>query len=377
MPVAITRPCLILCAIAGAFAIEFTLKSQATAVAAQPALNQTTPSHSTVHNVATALPDPSWAANTVTLLTITAQQGGHTLPVRSIAFSQTGNYLVTGSADKTVKIWDLSAQTLAKTLTDANQINAIAVSPDSRLVASGRLDGVVSLWDWQTGNLITRFSGHTDIVKTVAFSPDGQVLASGSGDKTIRLWDVQHKTLLREITTDQWIESLAFSSDGQTLVTTGVGRQVQLWNWRTGRLIRTLGPYVSTIYAIALSPNGEIAFSPDGSSTPTNPSSNGGQHNTIQLLNGQGRSIGRPLRGHQDYITSLAFSPSGRTLVTGSWDHTIRLWNVQTGELIRTFMENDRRILSVAFNPDGRSFAVGSGDGTIKIFMSTEFRGDR
>lgn len=329
-----------------------------------------------------ALPgrDPSWQRGTVTVLQITQAQGGHDLPVRSVAFSPDGQFFASGSTDRTIKIWNLERESLERTLTQSSdQIDSIAFSPDGQWLAGGSLDGTVRIWNWQSGQLLHTLSGHSNLVTSIAFSPDSQVLASGSGDKAIQLWDVQSGTSRRKILTEQFIEAIAFSPDGAMLASTGIGKTVDLWDWSKGKLIRSLGRYAGTIYAMAFSPDGRtIAFSPDAYAA-TGPTTGlvvpRTERNTLQLWNLEGQPINQPLRGHTDYINAIAFSPSGQTLISGSWDRTIKIWNVQTGELISNIsdiLETDRRILSIAFRPDGKAFALGSGDGTISIIISNE-----
>lgn len=151
---------------------------------------------------------PSWQPGTVIVYTIGRDAGGHSLPVRAIAFNPDGQFLASGSADKTIKIWNFRAKTLERTFPkNSAQIISVAFSPDGKFLASGSLDGTVSLWDWKKGKLIKTFPKHSDIVTCVTFSPDSQTLASSSGDKTINLWNVRTGTLRRKIVEKQWVTS--------------------------------------------------------------------------------------------------------------------------------------------------------------------------
>ena len=312
-------------------------------------------------------PAPSWQPGTITLLTIGAAQSGHSKPVRSVAFSPEGQFFASGSGDRTIKIWNLTARQLERTLPpSADEVNTVAFSPNGQLLASGALDGIVKVWDWRQGNLLQTFPRHADIVTSVVFSPDGQQVISASGDATIKVWDINSGTLQREIKTEQWITALALNPDGERLASSGL-RSVQLWDWTNGKLAQTFADPTRAVYAVALSPDGEmIAYSPDSSSI------GGSEFNTIHLKVLRRNRTAQILRGHEDYVASVAFSPDSQTLISGSWDKTVKIWNVETGEIIRSFSENSERILSVAFNPNGRSFIIGSGDGTIKVWESTE-----
>lgn len=326
--------------------------------------------------------DPTWQAGTVRYLEIPAEIGGNSRAVRSLAFTPDGQFLVSGGASRTIKIWDVKTRSLVRTLTSspAQDIITVALSSDGQTLASGSLEGSVQLWNWSTGKLLHTLSGHSDVVKSVAFSPNGQILASGSGDKMIHLWNVSDGSLSRTIATRQFIETLAFSPIDNMLASAGVERSVDLWDWTTGKLMRSLGRYPSVIYAIAFSPDGQfLAFSPDACSPGSDYCKNlpATDKNTLRLWNLQGRQIGQPLSGHTDYIDDVAFSPSGQTLISGSLDKTVKVWNVLTGAIvpstaIQENLKDNRRILAIAVRPDGKAFALGSGDGSIKIFISKE-----
>jgi WD40 repeat protein len=320
-------------------------------------------------------PDPTWKSGTVDYLEIPAEMGGNSRAVRSLAFTPDNQFLVSGGVDKTIKVWDVKGRSLVQTLrlSQAQEIGTVALSSDGQTMASGSIDGTVRLWNWKTGKLLHTLTGHSNIVTSVAFSPDGQTLASGSGDKTIRLWNVNDGSLQQTIITKQFIETLAFNPVDDMLASAGIEMSVDLWNWKTGKLIRSLGRYTGVIYAIAFSPDGQsLAFSPDA--TASNPTL---EQNTLRLWNLRGEQIGKTMSGHTDYIDAVAFSPSGQTLISGSFDKTVKVWNVQTGALIpgtaiQEYLKDDRRILAIAYRPDGKAFALGSGDGSIKIFISKE-----
>ncbi|MFQ5779914.1 MAG: WD40 repeat domain-containing protein, partial [Nitrospiria bacterium] len=107
---------------------------------------------------------------------------GHGDIIRSVAFSPDGKLLVTGSYDKTVRIWDLETGRAIFSMTHPNLVRAVAVSPDGKIVASGNYNKTADLWDVETGKR-KAVLGHSKLVRAVAFSPDGKVLASGSSDK--------------------------------------------------------------------------------------------------------------------------------------------------------------------------------------------------
>ncbi len=119
---------------------------------------------------------------------------GHSDTVWSVAYSPDGQRIVSGSGDKTIRIWDAkTGQPIGKPLTGhEDAVLLVAYSPDGQRIVSGSGDKTIRIWDANTGQPIGKpLTGHSDAVASVAYSPDGRRIVSGSVDKTIRIWDAK------------------------------------------------------------------------------------------------------------------------------------------------------------------------------------------
>ena len=253
------------------------------------------------------------AESTKLLLTLSGHNGG----VTSVAWSPDGNWLATASDDRTVRIWN-SAGDLQRTLEQKDAVQSVAWSPNSNWVAIGSRDRTASVWNAGSGHRRQTFIGHDDTVSSVAWSPDGDRLATGSWDKTARVWDVFHlgrKNLKLAGHTD-WVSSVAWTRDGRRLAT-GSGKKVRIWDARTG----------TPLSVIPDNDNGDVtslAWSPNGTRLAT------ASWDKTAKVWGPAWDKALLLSGHSGYVTSVAWSPDGNRLATGSWDNTAKVWSVGT-----------------------------------------------
>ncbi|MCA2916714.1 MAG: hypothetical protein IM445_22495, partial [Microcystis sp. M015S1] len=282
---------------------------------------------------------------------------GHDNSVLSVNFSPDGKTLVSGSDDKTIKLWNVETGKEIRTLYGHdNSVTSVNFSPDGKTLVSGSDDNTIKLWNVETGQEIRTLYGHDSYVSSVNFSPDGKTLVSGSYDKTIKLWDVETGQEIRTLYGhDNFVYSVNFSPDGKTLVSGSNDKTIKLWNVETGQEIRTFKGHDSYVYSVNFSPDGKTLVS-------------GSNDKTIKLWNVETGQEIRTLYGHDSYVWSVNFSPDGKTLVSGSNDKTIKLWNVETGQEIRTLKGHDSSVYSVNFSPDGKTLVSGSYDKTIKLW---------
>jgi eukaryotic-like serine/threonine-protein kinase len=151
------------------------------------------------------------------------------------------------------------------------------------------------------------------------------------------------------------IWAVALSADGQTLASGSEDRTIKLWNPKTGRIKKSFLGHTDTIRAIALSLDGHLLVS-------------GSSDRTIKLWNLKTEKLIRTLEGHQDTVWSVAISSSRVYLASASSDRTIKIWNIHTKQLLHTLKGHSDWVFSVAFSPDGQTLASASKDGTIKLW---------
>ncbi len=298
-----------------------------------------------------------------------------------VAFSPDGKLIASMAASGFLYLWDAKTEKLLRTIKAVGQ--CMAFSPDGRIIAtggyrvitkdgpakdgparkgivnnisitmdSGIRDGIVSLWDTQTGEHIRTLTGHAASVNSVAFSPDGIIIAAGDSltltvdgqgrNPTVRLWDARTGKLLRALKGHRYhIRSVAFSPDGKLIASGGDHSPIRLWDVNTGQQIRTFGRGAPTTRDNR--DNIEV-----GSARGTQGSRRFGVPRALYLHDG------RPFS-----VDSIAFSPDGSTLVS-SWTCKVLLWDVNRGRVLRKFKEqNSGGGPTVAvFSPDGRTIAV-------------------
>ena len=252
---------------------------------------------------------------------------GHQDSVKSVGFSPDGNYLVSGSDDNTVKLWDVKNQSLVHTFNGHQDwVLSVGFSRDGNYLVSGSLDKTVKLWDMKKQSLIHTFNGHQKAVSSVRFSPDGNYLVSGSLDKTVKLWDIENQSLVHTFNGHQdRVNSVEFSPDGNYLVSgsgsilTNSGKTVKLWDVKKQSLVHTFN-------------------------------------------------------GHQKAVNDLGFSRDGNYLVTGSSDKTVKLWDVKSQSLIHTFNGHQQELRSVGFSRDGNYLVSASNNNTVKLWRGTDWQ---
>jgi len=295
--------------------------------------------------------------NTPTNFTLVQTLTGHSGDVFSVAISQDGRTLASGSRDNTIKTWNLVTGQLIQTLSGhSDSVYSVAISQDGRTLASGSGDDTIKIWNLATGQQIRTLSGHSGRVLSVAISPDGRILASSSNDNTIKIWNLATGQQIRTLSGhSKEVMSVAISPDGRTLASGSLDNTIKIWNLATGELIRTLSRHSSWVLSVAISQDGRTLASGSGD-------------NTIKIWNlATGQQI-RTLSGHSRPVLSVAISPDGRILASSSVGN-IKIWNLATGQQIRTLSGHFQPVYSVAISSDGMTLASsGINQNTIKIW---------
>jgi RNA polymerase sigma factor (sigma-70 family) len=300
---------------------------------------------------------------------------GHEAEARAVQLVPGRNWAASAGTDQKVYVWDLATgQPVHQFTTNSKRMSySVAVSPDGKVLASGDFsDGTIHFWDLTQGKLLHQVkigdqSGEG--VNALAFSPSGQVLAvaesalnkarlareTAEPHARIQLWEVRTGRKLREFAAHRYcVSSLAFAPDGTVLASTGWSdKSISLWDAESG----------TKLFAVPCeSGNGVVRVSPDGRMLAW-----GDSWGKIRLWEMASKKLRRKFQGHTGAICSLAFSPDGQTLLSGSADTTALVWDVtgrgRKGRPSKPLSEQERQSLwqaLAAANAEEAAWAVWS-----------------
>ncbi|MBS4098683.1 MAG: TIR domain-containing protein [Sulfuricella sp.] len=282
----------------------------------------------------------------------------------------------------------------------SSMVNSIAVSPDGTWLVSGSHDTSVGVWDMASGECLAKLSGHEGSIESVAISPDGNTFLSASHDKSLHRWDSQARNTLAVFNLDGWpnsiqvlpdnrrvllglfgdssvelrsldpaapiwrgnfeneyVNSVALDREGRVAVSGHRKGTLGLWDIESGDCLARWQAHSGQIHSVQITRDGRFALS-------------GSFDSTIRLWNLATQECTGTLEGHQDRVLAIALSPDDSLLASAGYaDHTVRLWDWDSGACLQTIeLPTDESPVSTVFSPDGSRLVVGTSYGFISIY---------
>jgi WD40 repeat protein len=250
----------------------------------------------------------------------------------------------------------------------------VAYSKDNQFLAVGDIEGYIHLWRC-LGNANLQpyriLRGHATSVRSIAFHPHEHFLVSGGNDCTIRLWNIHvDQSLQPPYPGKDWVRSVAFSPNGQILATVSDDYLIQLW---TVQRDRNLALQLQSLKILEnechIDRVRSMAFSPDGKMLAS-----GSDDETVKLWDvsePENATCLTSLKEHKNRVRSVVFNPVEPILASSSDDKTVKLWDISNPEnanCLASLEGHQDRIRSIAFSPDGKRLASGSDDCTVQFW---------
>jgi WD40 repeat protein len=281
---------------------------------------------------------------------------GHIL---GLVFTNDSQYLISGSFDRYIKIWDVMSGACIRSWLSSDSVYRMAVSPDGQILASGSDCGTIFLWDIATGALLQKLLGHTAGAMDVAFQPDGNLLASSSYDTTIKLWDLTTGKCLKTLSGhSQIVFSINFNRLGTQLVSSSFDTDIMVWDVQTGQCLQTMQDHSRLTVEALFTPDDEKIVSCS-------------QDMTIRIWaktkldNWQCYNV---LQGHQNNLWSIVIDSRGKTVVSGDLSGVLKFWDIDSGQCFRTISSASRGFRTLSFHPQQNILASSDEDGQIRLW---------
>ncbi len=346
----------------------------------------------------------SQATDSQTAMTLVKHRelSGHEGWVRSVCFCPDSPWLVSGSDDRTVRLWDVESGHRVHVFEQpGDRVRAVAVSPDGQFAASGGDDFQVFLWNLKTFERVEALPTAPSRVWAVAFQQQGEklMLAAGGDKQTLRLWQVDGLRKLLSSSTKQQTERLKREKvktetqrislqsaetqpaeikqiktyrgytngiravgflNNQRIVSAGDNREISVWDTEQGVCIANLSLHQGRVWAIAIDrQNGRLASASDD--------------HTVRLWEMRTGRCLATLTAHTSWVRTVAFSNRGRLLASSGDDGTIRIWNAASGSCLATLACGIYWVRAVCFDPTTNRYLISGGeDGLVRSWDRKE-----
>lgn len=279
-------------------------------------------------------------------------------PIRSVAFSPSGQILAAGYDDHTAGLFSLADYSQLHTLRGhTSSVRSIAFSPRGGIFATGSDDETLRIWQVGDGSLRQSLRMASCPIESICFSPQGDLLAVGGWGSAVTLFKVDGANLepIGSLICP-FVHSLSFSADGSLLAAGCYDGAVYLWRTSDHHLSQTIAGFTNFIYSVGFSPDGQLLAA--------------SSHTSVKVWRLSDSTLIETLQGHTGPVRSLSFSPDSQLLITASEDKRVRFWRLSDEQITLT-LDHSAGVASVGYSPDGRLLASGTHDGRIYLWKAT------
>lgn len=319
----------------------------------------------------------------------------HAGAVTALFHSADGNSVLTGGADKMVKLSNFANGQLVKDFAGAGAaLQAVALSPNPTTAAAGGADGKLYLWSTADGKLLAQPQAHANGVTGLAFHPSQPILATVGADGLLKTWALP-MSVARAIPTPDRVLATVLSVDGKRLFTAGADKLVRSWTFATGALERQFAGHTGAVTALAVSADGNTLISAGADETIRIWNvANGAQIAQIGGHAGAINSLSLTAKGdllvsagddgaiklwqlpiaaakqfaHPDAVNGFSLSADNNRLVTIGNDKQVRIWNLANGQMERSQTAGMGAISATAIAPDNSTIAIAGADKSLTVW---------
>jgi len=289
-------------------------------------------------------------------------QRGHNAAIKAIAFTHSGEYILTGSRDKTMKLWEVeSGRELITYFGHKSTINDISVSRDDKYVLTSSADNTARLWRLKTGELIKTFTGHSDMLTSVVFVPGGKQFISAGYDNEAFLWDIESLEIIKtfKVNPDKGLGygvNADVSPDGESVVFGNDNRTASIYELSTGELIEEYKPKEGWCGGCATF----ISFDTEGNLLK------GARKHELQLIV-RGDDEVKPIAiAKTEEVNAVDMSESGSVLMTT--EDSLFVFDKNYSQRFKIHADHDLAITDAIFSPDGNLIATTSDDYKVNVW---------